>query len=173
MRYLNRAKVKKHLKTRGKRGVFRGLPWLRSSVAVGASLGLFGECWRASVLIVRHPCKFGLLGYPCAIAFPHSFQISVLRAFLGGLFGFIGFRCIFDWLVAFVGLVGLYACIVRRLEVRKRKRPYFCGLLRPYFCGLQLFAFACLVFVASLVLFALLLLFVGCVVGGSFSLWTI
>ena len=129
MRYLKRAKPKIFLKLSGKRGVFAGLAWLCSSVVVGASLGLFGECWRASALVVRHPCKFGLLGYPCAIAFPRSFQISVLRAFLGGLFGFIGFRCILDWLVAFVGLVGLYACIVRRLEVRKRKPCKFIGFI--------------------------------------------
>ena len=41
----------------------------------------------------------------------------------------MGARCMFDWLVAFVGLVGLYACSVRRLEVRKRKAAHFLGFI--------------------------------------------
>ena len=31
--------------------------------------------------------------------------------------------------MAFVGLVGLYACSVRRLEVRKRNAAYFLGFI--------------------------------------------
>ena len=71
---------------------------------------------RASALIVHQHTKIAAFRLFGAIAFPRCLQKSVLRAFLGGLFGFIGFRCIFDWLVAFVGLVGLYACSVRRLR---------------------------------------------------------
>ena len=41
----------------------------------------------------------------------------------------MGFRCIFGYPVAFVGLVGLYACSVRRLEVRKRKTCKFIGFI--------------------------------------------
>ena len=41
----------------------------------------------------------------------------------------MGLRCIFDWLVAFVGFVGLYACSVRRLEVRKRNAAHFLGFI--------------------------------------------
>ena len=36
----------------------------------------------------------------------------------------MGFRCIFGCLVAFVGLVGLYACSVRRLRTEKRNAAY-------------------------------------------------
>ena len=36
----NRAKVKVFLKLSGKRGAFAGLPWLRSSVALGSCSGL-------------------------------------------------------------------------------------------------------------------------------------
>ena len=77
----------------------------------------------------------------------------------------MGARCIFDWLGAFVGLVGLYACSVRRLEVRKRNAAHFLGLFQL----LQLLIVVCLVVVAWV---ALLLLFVGFswVVGCSFSL---
>ena len=114
-----------------------GLPWLRSSVAIGACWGSGRGFPGASALVVLHPCKFGLFGYPCAIAFLHPFNKSVLRGFLGGLFGFIGARCIFDCLVAFAWLVGLYACKVKRLRTEKRKRPYFCGLRSYVFisCG--------------------------------------
>ena len=83
-----------------------GLAWLRSSVALGASLGLFGECWRASVLIVHQHTKIARFRLFGAIAFLDCFQISVLRAFLGGLFGFIGFRCIFGCLGGFRGACG-------------------------------------------------------------------
>ena len=38
--------------------------------------------------------------------------------------------------MAFVGLVGLYACIVRRLEVRKRKPANFLALVFAC-CGLS------------------------------------
>ena len=103
--------------------------------SVGACIrlcwGLYGSAGGfpgASALIVRHSCKFSRFRLPCAIAFPRSFNKSVLRAFLGGLFGFIGQRCIFGWLRCFAWLVGLYACIVRRLRTEKRKRTYFCGL---------------------------------------------
>ena len=92
---------------------------------LGASLGLFGECWRASALIVHQHSKIAALGLFGAIAFPRCSQISVLRAFLGGLFGFIGFACGFGCLVAFVALVGLYACSVRRLKSEKRKPAHF------------------------------------------------
>lgn len=43
-------------------------------------------------------------------------------------------RCIFGCLVAFVGLVGLYACNVRRLKVRKRNAANFVGFA-PIFLG--------------------------------------
>ena len=70
--------------------------------------------------------------------------------------------------MAFVGLVGLYACNVRRLKSEKRKTRKFIGLLRSCSC----FVVACLVFVAWVVAWvALLLLFVGFSwVVGSFSL---
>ena len=125
----NRAKVKVFLNLRGKRWANCGLPWLRSSVALGSCSGLFGEYWRASALIVHQHTKIAAFLPFGAIAFPRSFKISVLRAFSGGLFGFIDARCIFDWLVAFAWLVGLYACIVRRLEVRKRKTCNFIGFI--------------------------------------------
>ena len=74
-----------------------------------------------------------------------------------------------------MGLVGLYACSVRRLEVRKRKPAHFLGFLG--FIGLlqllHLLIVVCLVFVASLLVFVGFSWVVGCVVGGSFSLRTI
>ena len=108
-----RAKVKVFLEMRGKRWANCGLSWLRSFVALGASLG----AGRASALVVRYPTKIAHFRPFGAIAFPRSFNKSVLRAFLGRFFGFIGRRCVFGWVGAFVGLVGLYACSVRRLEV--------------------------------------------------------
>ena len=81
MRYLNRAKPKIFLKLRGKKGVFAGLPWLRSSVAVGACIRLFGEYWRASALIVYYPTKIAHFLPLGAIAFLDCLQKSVLRAF--------------------------------------------------------------------------------------------
>ena len=58
--------------------------------------------------------------------------------------------------------MGLYACSVRRLKSEKRKSRNFSASAS---------ALAVTLFVVdSLVLFALILLFVGCVVGGSFSL---
>ena len=103
--------------------------WLLGLVGelVGAFLGL-------PFRVAHYPTKitpFRLFG---AIAFLDCFQISVLRAFLGGLFGFIGFACGFGWLVAFVGLVGLYACNVRRLGSEKRNAAYFLGLFRSCCC---------------------------------------
>ena len=159
LRYLNRAKAKVFLNLSGKRGVFAGLPWLRSLVAFGAYLGLFRECWRASAQIVHQHSKMVSFGYPCAIAFPCSFQISVLGAFLGGLFGFIGFRCIFGRPVAFVGLVGLYACTVRRLEVRKRKTCKFIGFIGfiGSFCSCGCFAWFVLLLLRSCSLLVVLL----------------
>ena len=47
----------------------------------------------------------------------------------------MGLRCGFDCLVAFVGLVGLYACSVRRLRTEKRKAAHFLGFI----CSLRLF----------------------------------
>ena len=124
-----RAKVKVFLKLRGKRWANCGLPLGLASGLIGAYIRLFGDCWRASALIVHYPTKIAHFLPFGAIAFLDCLQISVLRRFLGGLFGFIGFRCIFGWLVAFVGLVGLYACSVRRLEVRKRKTCKFIGFI--------------------------------------------
>ena len=69
-----------------------------------------------------------------------------------------------------MGLVGLYACNVRRLRTEKRKTIYFSALAVACIA----LVVVCLV-IASLVLFALLLCFVwfaclGCVVGGFLSL---
>ena len=100
-------------------GSWSGLPW-----------GFLG----ASSLIVHQHTKITLFLLFGAIAFPDCLQISVLRGFLGGLFGFMGARCIFDWVAAFVGLVGLYACNVRRLRTEKRNAAYFLGLLRSCCC---------------------------------------
>ena len=57
-----------------------------------------------------------------------------------------------------MGLVGLYACRVKRLRSEKRKRHYFCGLLRRYFCGLRSYVCGLLrscSLLASLALFGL------------------
>ena len=76
----------------------------------------------------------------------------------------MGARCAFGCLVAFVGLVGLYACSVRRLRTEKRKPANLLNRFAPMFSALA---------VASCVVVALLLFFVcfdwvvGC---GSFSL---
>ena len=122
LRYLKGAKTNKFLNLGLERWANCGLLWLRSSVAFGK---LVGASLRASVLIVHQHTKIAQFCLFGAIALPRSFQISVLRAFLGGLFGFIGARCGFDCLVAFVGLVGLYACNVRRLRTEKRKNLQF------------------------------------------------
>ena len=92
-------------------------------------LGLIWGFPGASAQIVHQDTKIACSRLFGAIAFPHCFQISVLRAFSVGLFGFIGFRCVFGCPVAFVALVGLYACSVRRLEVKKRKPRYFLGFI--------------------------------------------
>ena len=105
---------------------------LRSSVALGALLGAGRGFPGASALILHQHTKIAHFRLFGAIAFPRSSQISVLRGFLGGFFGFIGARCIFGCLVAFVGLVGLYACNVRRLGSEKRKTCKFIELLRSY-----------------------------------------
>ena len=76
-----RAKPKIFLKSRGKRGVFRGLAWLRSLVALGACLGAVrGFPWASALIVHQHTktARFRLFG---AIAFLDCFQISVLRAF--------------------------------------------------------------------------------------------
>ena len=115
-----------------------GRSWLRSSVAFVACLG----AGRGFPLIVHQHTKITLFRLFGAIASPDCLQISVLRGFLGGFFGFIGRRCVFGCLVAFVGLVGLYACRVKRLRSEKRIAAHFLGLLRSssflYCC------FACL-----------------------------
>ena len=136
-------------------------------------LGLIWERLRASALIVHQHTEIAAFRLFGAIAFPRSFNKSVLRGFLGGFFGFMGARCIFGCLVAFVGLVGLYACNVRRLEIEKRNAAIFVGFAPAMFVDCFALAVACVVFVASLALIALFLVFVGCVgcvVGGSFSL---
>ena len=79
-------------------------------------LGLVWELVGASAQVVHQHTKIAHFRLFGAIAFFDCLQISVLRRFLGGLFGFICARCVFGWLVAFVGLVGLYACNVRRLR---------------------------------------------------------
>ena len=145
LRYLKRAKPKIFLNLWLESGANCGLSWLPSFVALGAYIRLFGACWRASAQVVLHPCKIAAFGYPCAIAFLDCFNKSVLRHFLGGFFGFIGARGIFGYLVAFVGLVGLYACNVRRLRTEKRKPRKFIGLLRSYvFSSCVCCCFACL-----------------------------
>ena len=59
-------------------------------VALGAYFRLFWECWRASAQVVHYPTKIAHFLHFGAIAFLDCLQISVLRGFLGGLFGFIG-----------------------------------------------------------------------------------
>lgn len=67
-----------------------GRSWLCSFVALGACLeagrGIFG----ASAQVVHQHSKIAHFRHFGATAFPRSFNKSVLRAFLGGLFGFIG-----------------------------------------------------------------------------------
>ena len=91
--------------------------------------------------VVRYPTKIAPFLPFGAIALPRSFQISVLRAFLGGLFGFMGLRCIFDCLVAFVWLVGLYACSVRRLRTEKRNPAILLALSALLACIALVVAF--------------------------------
>ena len=79
--YPKRAKTKIFLNLRGKRWANCGLPWLRSSVAVGACIRLFGEYWRASALIVHYHTKIARFRLFGAIAFLDCLQKSVLRAF--------------------------------------------------------------------------------------------
>ena len=154
----------------GQIGGFRGcVPRWSLGLSWGYYQALW-ECWRVSALIVHQHSKIAAFGFPCAIAFPRSFNKSVLRGFLGGLFGFIWSRCIFGWLVGFVGLVRLYACKVKRLRSEKRKPANLLDCFAPVFCWLAL--------IALLALFASLVLVVwfaclGCVVGGFLSLWMI
>ena len=130
-------------------GGFRGL----FQALLGAGRGFLG----ASVQVVHKHTKVTLFRLFGAIAFARSFKKSVLRAFLGGLFGFMGARCGFGWLVAFVGFVGLYACSVRRLRTEKRIAAHFLGLLRS-FSFLYCCCFACLDCFAPV----LCLLWLGC-----------
>lgn len=171
LRYPKRAKPNIFLNLGLMRRANMGLSWLRSSVALGACLGAGRGFLGASAQIVHQRTKIAPFRLFGAIAFPRCLQISVLRAFLGGFFGFIGSGCIFGWLVAFVGLVGLYACSVRRLKVRKRKPANFLALAFSLVASLLLLLIVvCLVVIAWV---ASLLLFVcfGWVVGrGSFSL---
>ena len=104
-----------------------GRSWLCSSVAFGALLGAGRGFLGASLQVVHQHAKIALFRLFGATAFPRSLHISVLRGFLGGFFGFIWLRCIFDWLVGFVGLVGLYACRVKRLRSEKRNAANFLG----------------------------------------------
>ena len=97
LRYSKRAKLNIFLNLGLERWANCGLSWLCSLVCIclcrglfGSWSGLFWECLRASVLIVHQHTKIAAFGYPCAIAFPRCFNKSVLRAFLGGFFGFIG-----------------------------------------------------------------------------------
>ena len=150
-----------------------GRSWLVFLVALGACLGAGRGFLGASAQVVHQHTKIAPFRLFGAIAFLHPFNKSVLRGFLGGFFGFIGARCIFDWLVAFVGLVGLYACRVKRLESEKRKPANFLALAFACIASLLFFVgFACAAWVALCVLLVVFSL-LGCVGGGSFSLWTI
>ena len=61
----------------------------------------------------------------------------------------MGARCVFGCLVAFVGLVGLYACRVKRLKSEKRNAANVfssCSWLyrfAPALCVLRLYCFCC------------------------------
>ena len=147
-----------------------GRSWLRSSVALGAYMGAGRGFPGASALIVHQHSKIAHFRLFGAIAFLHPFNKSVLRGFLGGFFGFIGARCIFDWVRCFAWLVGLYACRVKRLRTEKRKTRKFIGLLRSciflYCC-----CFACIALVLRLS--CLLCLGCGCCWWWFFSLRTV
>ena len=136
-------------------------------MAIGACWGSGRGFLGASALVVLPPCKFGLFGYPCAIAFLHPLNKSVLRGFLGGFFGFIGARCIFDWLWLSRGLCGFMRVMLGGYRVKSENAPIFVGFA-PMFSSL-----AVALVVACLVVIGLLLFFVGFSwVVGSFSLWT-
>ena len=127
------AKTNKFLKSGLESGANCGLPWLRS-------LWLFWELVGAFAMIVHQHTKIAAFLPFGAIAFLHPFNKSVLRAFWGGLFGFIGWGCIFDWLRCFAWLVGLYACRVKRLRTEKRIAANFfssCGSCSRFGCGLS------------------------------------
>ena len=79
--YPKGAKVKKHLKTGGKRWANMERCVAVFLVALGAYWGLIWECLGASLQVVRYPTKIAPFPLFGAIAFPRSFQISVLRAF--------------------------------------------------------------------------------------------
>ena len=143
-----------------------GLSWLRSSVLLGLASGSFGAYMGvpdASALILLQHSKIAHFRHFGAIAFPRSSQISVLRGFLGGFFGFIGAGCIFGCLAAFVGLVGLYACAVRRLRTEKRNAAHFLG-----FIGLIASLRSCCCFLCFV-----LLLLRSCCLWVSLGLWVV
>ena len=76
----------------------------------------------------------------------------------------MGARCIFDWLVAFVGLVGLYACRVKRLRTEKRNAANFWGCFA--------LAVACIALLL-LSLGLLLVLLRSCCLWVSLGLWVV
>ena len=79
--------------------------------------------------------------------------------------------------MAFVGLVGLYACNVRRLRTEKRNAANFLdcfALAFSWIASLLLLLFVVCLVVASLLFFVLVVFsLLGWVVGGSFSLRTV
>ena len=103
LRYHNRAKVKKHLKTRGKRWAKGGLEWLRSSVALGACLGA-GRGFRPG-----SPPTYENSPLPSLWCNRFLGLLAKIR-FKGILRGFICVYRVWMWVwlvVAFVGLVWL------------------------------------------------------------------
>ena len=76
--------------------------------------------------------------------------------------------------MAFVGLVWLYACRVKRLRTEKRKPIYFSALAALAAISIVVIALLLCFMCFALVVFASLLFFVGLSwVVGSFSLWMI
>ena len=83
-------KSKETFENKGKRWANCGLAWLRSSVLLGLISGSLGSAGGHPLRVAHYPTKIAQFRLFGAIAFSRSFQISVLRAFLGGFFGFIG-----------------------------------------------------------------------------------
>lgn len=106
MRYLDRAKPKIFLNLGLKSGANCGQVGLRPLWLLGLVGELVGASVGACAQIVPQHSKRVSFGYPSAIAFPRSLQISVLRGFLGGFFGFIGLACGFGRVRCFAWLVG-------------------------------------------------------------------